>query len=329
MILILSNESIEFLFVDLVKRKLSFSYDFLKTFHRARRGPKVVAENLLKELNMQKDIHWSFCFRNIPIKKSINSTFILWVVNDVDDLRWAIENKERIGAKELWAGPNLVVVPQESEGILNCNEIDRIIVPCAWVKEVYERESRDLIGKTNIWPVGVDTKFWLPSNQGIKNKENSTILIYNKEQEDLCNKISPILNNYGKVEVIKYGEYKINEYKQALNNAAFMVWLSMSESQGLALLEALSMNVPVLAWDSSFWLYYSKELKKEFVYHNSSSSPYFSSQCGLKFKSLDEFEKILTNFKHKMDKFEFKPRDYLFENNLIIGETLRNLEISI
>lgn len=253
----------------------------------------------------------------------------MWVVNDVNDLRWAIANKGKIGTKELWAGPNLVVVPQEAKGVLTSKEIDKIIVPCEWVREVYERESHGLIGKINIWSVGVDTEFWSPSDPIIKNKEkeNTNILVYNKKHDEICDKIIPILNHYGKVKTIKYGEYNVNEYKQALNDTTFMVWLSSSESQGLALLEALSMNVPVLAWDSGNWTYYSMELKKEFVCHTSSSSPYFSSQCGLKFKSVGEFESKLIEFIYKVNKLEFKPRNYLFDNNLVIGGTLKNLGV--
>ena len=326
MIIFINHDQINFFILDEIKRNLWLRKRFFLTLKQIRGGPKVVAENLIKELDMRHDIHWDICFRDIPKNKSIN---VMWVVNNVDDLQWAIANKEKVGAKELWAGPNLVVVPQESNGILNSAEIDKIIVPCEWVKQVYERESSTLIRKIYIWPTGVDTEFWSPHNLKEKNEEenNVNILIYNKKQDNLCTKIAPILKQYGEVKTIKYGEYNVNEYKQALNDTTFMVWLSRSESQGLALLEALSMNVPVLVWDSGYWLYYSMQLKKDFEFHASSSSPYFSPQCGLKFKSLEEFENKLIEFKHKMDKLEFKPRDYLFDSNLIIGETLRNMEM--
>jgi glycosyltransferase involved in cell wall biosynthesis len=321
MIVYVNHEPIKFYGVDAIKRKLWQRRRFFSTLNQTSDGPKVVAENLLKELEMRQDVHWTLCFREIPKNKSIN---VMWVVNNVDDLRWAIANKEKVGAKELWAGPNLVVVPQESGGILNSDEIDKVIVPCKWVKELYMRESLDLIGKIYVWPVGVDAEFWSPLN--VEKKENTNILVYNKSKDDLYMKLLPSLKQYGKVNVITYGEYTIKEYKQALDDAAFMVWVSKSESQGLALLEAFSMNVPVLAWDSGQWNYYSRELEKEFIYDIASSSPYFSFQCGLKFESIEEFENKLIEFKQKMKKFDFKPRDYLFDANLVVGETLINLE---
>lgn len=317
---------LEFSVVNKIKRNSWKRKSFFSKLNREKGGPMVVAKNLLKELDMRKDIYWDLCYRDIPENKSIN---VMWVVNDVTDLQWAIANKKKVGAKELWAGPNLVVVPQESEGILNHKEIDKIIVPCEWVKEVYESESHELTGKVDIWPVGVDTDFWHLSNleKKSKEKEGASILVYNKKQDDLCNKIIPIIEHYGKVKTINYGEYNVKEYKQALNDTTFMVWLSLSESQGIALLEALSMDIPILAWDPGYWLYYSKELKREFVCYNASSSPYFSSQCGVKFKSLEDFENKFNEFEYKMGKLEFKPRSYLLKNNLIIGETLRNLQI--
>ena len=278
----------------------------------------MVAESLLKELDMRRDIHWDLCFRQVPKNQRIS---IMWVVNNVDDLEWAIANKEKVGAKELWAGPNLVVVPQELGGILNSLRIDRVIVPCEWVKEVYERESSDLAGKIQIWPVGIDTEFWYPSK--MQNKENGNILVYNKGQDDLCMKLMPVLKRYGRVNVIKYGKYTPREYRQALDDAIFMIWLSRSESQGLALLEALSMNVPALVWDPGQWKYYSQELEKEFIFGTASSCPYFSSQYGLKFKSGREFESKIIQFIHKVEKSEFRPRNYLFRANLIIGRTIK------
>ncbi len=248
MIIYINREPIKFSGVDEIKRKLWSKRRFFSSLDKVAGGPRVVAENLLKELDMRRDIHWDLSFREIPRDKKIS---IVWVVNDGDDLHWAIANKEKIGAKELWAGPNLVVVPQESGGILNSPRIDGVIVPCEWVKEVYERESSDLAGKIQVWPVGIDTEFWYPSK--MQNKESGNILVYNKGQDDLCMKLMPVLKRHGRVNVIKYDEYTPRKYKQALDDAAFMIWLSKAESQGLALLEASSMNVPVLVWDSGQW----------------------------------------------------------------------------
>lgn len=99
---------------------------FLSTLNQSTGGPTIVVKNLLKELEMRHNVYWDICFKDIPKNISMD---IMGVVNNTDDLQWAINNKDKIGAKELWAGSNLVVVPQESEGILNSDEINKIIVP--------------------------------------------------------------------------------------------------------------------------------------------------------------------------------------------------------
>lgn len=323
MIVYINHDPIKYYYVNNIKRKLWLRRRFFSNLNQTRGGPKLVAQNLLKELEMRHNIYWDICFQDIPKNESID---IMWVVNNTDDLQWAINNKDKSGAKELWAGPNLVVIPQESKGILNSDKIDKVIVPCKWVKEVYEKDSNSLIGKIHIWPVGIDTEFWSPSNN---QKKEKNILVYNKRQDDICKRILPILKRYGKVSILKYGEYNIVDYKEALNDASFIVWLSKSESQGIALLEALSMNVPVLAWDSGEWKYYSLELRKEFVFNNASSSPYFSSQCGLKFKSIEEFENRLIELNEKIEQSKFIPRRYLFDANLVIDKTLNNFDIKL
>lgn len=317
MIVYINHEPIKFSGVERTIRILWLRRRFFSSLGKVAGGPRVVAENLLKELDMRRDIYWDLSFREIPRNKTIS---IIWVVNNVDDLRWAIVNKKKVGAKELWAGPNLVIVPQESGSILNSHEIDQVIVPCEWVKKFYEIESSDLMGKTRVWPAGIDTQSWSPLD--IKNTCSGNILVYNKNQNSLCAELLPILEKYGKVNVVRYGEYSLEGYKQALNDAVFMVWLSQSESHGLALLEALSMNVPVLAWNPGKWSYQSRELRKQFRYDNASSCPYFSPQCGLKFKSGKDFDNRLIEFMCKVKKSEFRPRDYLFKANLIIGKTI-------
>jgi glycosyltransferase involved in cell wall biosynthesis len=282
------------------------------------RGPHVVAENLLKELKNRPDIHFDIGFRE---NQNNNLIDIIWVVNDLEDLSWAIKNKERIGARKLWAGPNLVVIPQEKSGIIASDKIDKVIVPADWVREVYESECPRLIGKIHIWPVGTDTDLWAPKYKKKENREYN-ILVYNKGQDDLFMKIFPILELKGKINQISYGQYSQREYKRALNNSSFMVWLSQSESQGLALLEAFSMNVPVLAWDSREWKYYDINLNKNFKYP-ASSAPYFSPMCGMKFNSIEDFEEKLNEFVKAVSSGSFSPRKFLFDENLIIGETLR------
>jgi len=302
-------------------------FQFIRPFDRVlsslkfiKRGPKIVIDNLITDLNTRPDIFFEISYRQPPKNRSID---LMWVVNNRFDLGWAIKNKEKLGVKQLFAGPNLVVMPQESKGLLSSDKIDRIIVPCEWVKELYESESSGLKDNIDIWPVQIDTAYWSPSDKKKKSKTN--ILLYNKNQDDLCLRLLPILKTHGDVQIIRYGDYTIEEYKKALDDSDFMVWVSKSESQGIALLEALSMDVPVLVWDSGQFEYYSKKLKQVFKSDKASSSPYFSEICGLKFKSENEFKNKLKMFISLKQASKFEPRKYVIELNEDIKKRLISL----
>lgn len=49
--------------------------------------------------------------------------------------------------------------------------------------------------------------------------------------------------------LIKYGSYKEEDYKAILRSVRYGIWVGCHESQGFALEEALSSNVPLLVWD--------------------------------------------------------------------------------
>lgn len=302
-------------------------FQFIRPFNRIfslifplTMGPKVVIDNLIDELKTKPDLFFEISYRQIPKNKSID---IMWVITNRFDLKWAVKNKKKINAKEIWAGPNQTVMPQEFKSIIASPKIDKIIIPSDWVKKLYILHNSKLKRKIELWPISTDTVYWSPSNK--KKKCRNNILLYNKNQDELCSKLLPLLNTYSSVEVIKYGDYTKEKYKKALDNSDFMVWVSKSESQGIALLEALSMDVPVLAWDSGLFEYYSKNLKQTFKSDKASSSPYFSDICGIKFKSENDFKNKLKVFISLKQASKFAPRKYVINLNKKIKETLTSL----
>lgn len=86
-----------------------------------------------------------------------------------------------------------------------------------------------------------------------------------------------------------------------------MIFVCEHETQGLAYQEALSSNVPVLAWDEGEMVdpmlqpYMTDAL-------DISSVPYFNEKCGMKFK-IANFEKVCDSFWQNLSVFE--PRDYV------------------
>jgi len=278
-------------------------------------GPVVVAENLLQELKSRTDIAWSLVTPESNFERKYS---VMWVVNNLKDLVWASENKARLGCQYLWAGPNLVVVPQEGQEIIGHRQIDRVVVPCQWVGEVYSYLMPTIKEKLMVWPVGIDAEFWRPNTTS----EKQLIVVYDKGNPELAEKIDSGLCSFGEKTVkITYGNYRKNEYKDLLEQAKAMVWLSATESQGIALMEALAMNIPVLCLKNNVWNYQSFELQTGFRYDGATSAPYFNEQCGMFFEDgQDFFQKQYPAFSRNIA--SFTPRAYLYENNLVIGKSL-------
>jgi hypothetical protein len=106
-----------------------------------------------------------------------------------------------------------------------------------------------------------------------------------------------------------------------------MIFLCEYETQGIAYRQALSAEIPILAWDrGGYWPdpdYYPYRVKFKPV----SSVPYWDDRCGLKFESAAEFPKRLSEFLGKLYANGFHPRAYILENLTLEHCASRYLEI--
>jgi hypothetical protein len=103
--------------------------------------------------------------------------------------------------------------------------------------------------------------------------------------------------------------YSEEEYIEYLKYCKYGIWLDAHESQGFALEEALSLNIPLLVWNV-------KSLKQE---HGSNypdlyatTIPYWDERCGEFFYDEYEFEKTFNKFINNLN--NYKPREFILEN---------------
>ena len=235
--------------------------------------------------------------------KEVGETVV--VLSGVAVLRQAIKLKRCGKIKKLLAGPNLMVVSTEFNNILLVKEIDICLVPSDWVRIAYEEDSPALAGRIKSWPAGVDENYWHPDNALPRNK----ILVYQKNApEELAKKILEKLKslNFEAIEII-YNKYKAEDFKKALSESSLAIFLSLSESQGIALQEAWAMNVPTLCWQPSELTINGRK------YSTFSSCPYLSESTGKSWQTIDELENMLIDYKNT--KTLFTPRSWV-ESNL-------------
>ncbi len=270
--------------------------DTLKDKIRPQRGPGAVVYSLTKglyELSVEYNLN----------PRKINSDTVA-VLQNPKALRYAIEQKKQGQIKHLLAGPNIAVTPNDFGNLSTNPLIDKILVPSQWVKDFWLSQSPILQNKIFLWPAGVDDP-----GEPTPLVERETILIYQKNApNDLLNSLVESLKlKVNKVEIITYGKYKQTDYFAKLSKTKLVIFLTQSESQGIAQQEAWMRDIPTLVWNPGKWQYNGYSWQDEKI-----SSPYLTDTCGKFFSSIEEFEIKLEQMLNNLE--SFSPREYSLEN---------------
>ncbi len=227
--------------------------------------------------------------------------------------RYALEGYKKPNL--IIAGISLMTHPSEWPDLCIKYPIAKYLQHSEWANNVYLPYFGSEI--CEIWPTGIDTEKWKPS----KRQKEVDFLIYDKiywnveSTNELLKK--PIIdylekNGYSFLE-IKYGKYKEDDYYKLLDKSRAMIFLSGHESQGFACCEAMSMNVPVFAWDIGLCLD-PQRFKWGQPIIPATSVPFFNDKCGAKFKDIDSFYNAFEPFCANVVSKSYDPRNYIIEN---------------
>jgi hypothetical protein len=277
-------------------------------------GPDKVVQNLIKGLSK---LHYPYV-----INADINSCLRTYIPNRRNALRLLAKAESKVVV-----GPNLYVLPQDI-----CRKCDfsrsLYVLPSEWNMVLWQELGFDLC-PLRVWPTGIDTDSFAPRELSFSNRR---ILIYHKERNpsELRTIESVVTRLHLEYTILYYGKYKQKDYIQALQNTSFVLWHGRHESQGLALQEALAMNVPVLVCDvaSVFdqyqvgYRYVWPELCRNMP---ATAAPYFDESCGLKIRDLDELEEAIDHMFSKLD--QFAARDYVLGNLSLAGQAKKMIEL--
>lgn len=208
------------------------------------------------------------------------------------------------------AGPNICVLPSEMPNLIS--GLKTYVVPSKWTFDIYsnsfkelKKENQQFVMPTlKYWMAGVDSDHWKPSST-IKDYHNCFIYFKNRSEQEL-NIVTKVFENLGmNVSVIRYGSYAPAELKSVCDCSSFCVLLDGTESQGIAVMEILSMNVPIFVLDKTTWTYSDGRT------FPATSVPLFDSRCGrvvsghLSKGQIDDFLRNL---------WTFKPRQFILES---------------
>ena len=221
-------------------------------------------------------------------------------------------------------GPGDFGFPDATASLAREARFRRMIQACPWSADLYRPHWGE---KMFVWPVGIDTNAW-PDLSAVP--KSIDVLLYDKIRWDRDRvlprvrwRVEEHLKRRGlSCRVVEYGKHHLSTYAHLLRQSRVMIFLCEHEAQGLACQEAMSCNVPVLAWDEGVLVDPQQQrfAGPELVV---TSIPYFDRRCGERFK-LNEFEDVFSEFWSKRD--DYRPRQYVLEHLSYTGAAQSYLE---
>ncbi len=274
------------------KEYLSFA---MNRFLKRKRGPYSVLDSLVRGLD---EIGAPYQLNPSSNKVTEN----VHVLSGVQAMKDCISLKKKGLIKVLTAGPNLVLTPYEENSLYLSSEIDTILFPSQWPKDYFISLEKTFETKINVWPAGVKD----PGEPAAPAKTKAPhVLLYLKQCPDIIKQtIINELNRLGiSYSILGYGAHSQEHFFTLLENVSGMIYMSNSESQGLALLEAWARDIPTLVWDRGYWEYGQYRFEAPGM-----GAPYLTPECGLFFKSEADFTTKFAQFLEQ--RFTYRPREY-------------------
>jgi hypothetical protein len=276
-----------------------------KLLGRGIDGPRAVELSLRAGLESLNQPH---CFNQKPGETGQT----VWVLSGVKTLRWAIRQKRLGKIKRIIAGPNISNAPDDNNKILRDPALDLVVVASPWVGDFYTSQAPELKDKIRIWAAGVT----IPSVFG--ESKSYDFLVYNKTGDSkLFLEILGHLKKSGfKYAVVAYRHFQQAEYFFLLERSKFEIYLSESETQGLAMMEAWARDVPTLVWERGFWQNGANR------WEGKTASSYVNAEVGEKFLNFEDFKNKLQVFMSG----NYSPRIYAekkFSNSVVAQNFLK------
>jgi hypothetical protein len=201
-------------------------------------------------------------------------------------------------------GPHISVFPNELQMALIRDSV--YVQPSQWTLDIWKGYDYCRDVQLRILPFGVDTDLFRPLADV---KKENVIVYYKRRKPQELEFVENILRFY-KVpyRVFGYGSYSEADYMDYLKGAKYGIWLDAHESQGFALEEALSMNVPLLVWNVRVM---SQEYGSSYPDFFATTIPYWDESCGEVVYEWQDFMGVYSQFLSKLD--SYRPREFVIK----------------
>lgn len=178
-----------------------------------------------------------------------------------------------------------------------------------WVINIWRKSNLcDNLKLVNL-PFGVDTERF----KDVKPiAERDKVFIYFKTRHPSLLKVIESFLISKRIDYVIFNydtRYNENVYIEYLKNSKYGIWVGRHESQGFALEEALSCNIPLLVWNVKSM---NEEYKSRYENIPATAIPYWDDRCGEYFYDIAELENTFNKFIDNIEKY--KPREFILEN---------------
>jgi len=206
-------------------------------------------------------------------------------------------------------GPHFSVFPEKTHMDIIQGFNSTYVQPSEWANNVWKYHENCKNIRIETLPFGVDVNKF----NEIKHidERNEVILYYKRRHPDELTNILNFLKLYNiQPKIFSYNsKYDENDYINSLHNAKYCIWLDAHESQGFALEEALSCNVPLLVWNIKSM---NQEYQSSYSDISATTIPYWNEKCGEYFYNLNELDEVFSKFILNLN--NYRPREFILEN---------------
>ena len=259
-----------------------------KSFHIKNKNGLIAVLNYLK---------WEYNFGNI---NDINNYDIIYSPNYPLD-------PSNYPKKKFIFGPHFSVFPNYKINLINNKYSNSIYIqPSKWAADVWINMGvKDIPIVSYPFPVDI-YKF-----NKLNNVTRDKVFIYFKRRNP---KELQLLEFFLKTKNITYKifdyikKYKEEDYLNYLQYSKYGIILDAHESQGFAIEEALSCNVPLLVWNTKTM---NQEYGSRYNQIPCTTIPYWDERCGEYFYDIKELEEKYNTFISKLEKYQ--PRQFIID----------------
>jgi len=249
----------------------------------------------------------------IAVLNYLQWTYKVGTLNDIVNFDIIYSPSEAIDVskyptKKFIFGPHFSVFPDHKMNLINNKYANAIYIqPSKWAADVWINMGVKHI-PIKYLPFAVNTNLFSPK---ISNQKNNVFIYFKSRKIDELN----FLKNFLKHKNIEYrifdyrNKYQESDYLDYLKKSKYGIWLGRHESQGFALEEALSCNVPLLVWNTKTM---NQEYRSSYGAIPCTTIPYWDEKCGEYFYDINELDIKYDTFISKLNTYQ--PRQFILEN---------------